>query len=235
MARVARYDFPEEIQSSVPTAPIITSNPSNDGKGDAYGLDFFAVRRPTPGGRFGGWFSYTLAWANQDAYGLSYAFDYDRRHAVNLVGFYRLGRRWEIAATGRWASGFPRTPPIGLRVAATEDPDFDPTSGMPPALIPATDPFGNYIYQPDYGDVSNLNSGRLPYYARLDGRISFRPGGPQGKWTFYIEVLNILGRDNAGALEPTLVFNPEGDQPLLIEEADQALPRLPTIGVRYRF
>ncbi len=235
LLRVARYDFPEEIQSSVPTAPIITSNPSNDGKGDAYGMDFFAVRRPSPNGKFGGWFSYTLAWANQDAYDRNYAFDYDRRHSVNLVGYYRLGRRWELAATGRWASGFPRTPPIGLRVVATEDPDHDPDSPLSPALIPATDPFGNYIYQADYGDVTNLNSGRLPYYARLDTRISFRPGGLQSKWMIYVEVLNLLGRENAGNLEPTLEFNPDGDEPTLVETPDEALPRLPTIGVRYRF
>ena len=40
---------------------------------------------------------------------------------------------------------------------------------------------------------------------------------------------------NAGNLEPTLEFNPDGDEPTLVETPDEALPRLPTIGVRYRF
>ncbi|NKB90445.1 MAG: TonB-dependent receptor plug domain-containing protein [Acidobacteria bacterium] len=35
LVRVSQYDFPDELQGSVPAAPIITSNPSNDGAGQA--------------------------------------------------------------------------------------------------------------------------------------------------------------------------------------------------------
>jgi hypothetical protein len=235
LARVSQYDFPDELQDSVPTSPIITSNPSNDGGGRAYGIDLFLMKRPTGPRGIHGWLSYTFGNAQQDAYGRSFAFDYDRRHALNLVASYRFGSKWELGATGRWATGFPRTAPIGLRVAAVEDPDHDPDDPEPPALIPATDDLGNLIYGVDYGDTGNLNNDRLPYYARLDARVTYRPGGLAGSWEIYLEVLNVLNRENAGRLEPSLLYNPVGPQPILIESPEAALPRLPSFGVRFRF
>jgi hypothetical protein len=234
-ARVDRYDFPEELQGSVPTAPIITSNPSNGGRGRSYGLDLFLLKRPTGTRGLYGWLSYTLGKSDQDAYGRTFAFDYDRRHALNLVANYRFGDKWEFGMTGRWASGFARTAPLGLRVAATEDPDHDPASGSLPSLIPATDLDGNLIYAVDYGDVSNLNSGRLPYYGRIDARLTFRPGGAASRWEVFVEVLNALNRDNAGELEPSLVYNPDGPLPTLVETPSQSLPLVPSFGVRFRF
>ena len=41
LERLSRYDFPPELRDSIPTAPIITSNPSNDARGNAYGFDVF--------------------------------------------------------------------------------------------------------------------------------------------------------------------------------------------------
>lgn len=233
--RVSRYDFPPELQDSVPTASIITSNPSNEGSGRAYGLDLFLLKRPSgPRGVYG-WLSYTFGRSDQDAYGRTFSFDYDRRHALSLVANYRFGPKWELGITGRWASGFPRTPPVGLRVAATEDPTHDPASDEPAPLIPATDPQGNLIYSVDYGDVTNLNTGRLPYFARLDARLTFRPGGFGSRWEVYLEVLNALNRDNAGALEASLEYNPDGPLPIIVEQPEQALPLVPSFGVRFRF
>jgi hypothetical protein len=234
-ARVDRYDFPEELQGSVPTAPIITSNPSNAGSGEAYGLDVFLTKRPTGPTGMHGWLAYTLGSSQQDAYGRRYPFDYDRRHALNVVANYRFSPRWELGTTARWATGFPRTAPLGLRVAATEDPSHDPDDPTPPALIPAVDAMGNLIYAVDYGDTNNLNDARLPYYARLDARVTFRPGGPTGSWEVYLEVLNVLNRANASRLEPTLLYNPVGDLPRLVETPESALPRIPSFGVRFRF
>ena len=51
----------------------------------------------------------------------------------------------------------------------------------------------------------------------------------------YLEVLNLLDRDNAGAYETTLAYNPDGPLPTIVQTPDFAMPLLPTIGVRYRF
>lgn len=229
LARIARYDFPAELSDQVPAAPIITSRPTNGGAGRAGGLDLFLVRRPRAARDLFGWLAYSYGRSEQEAYGRRFPFEYDRRHALSLVAGWRPTRRWEVGGTFRWASGFPRTPPVGVRVdsvAAGEGSD---------RLVPAVDPDGNPIWIVDYGDVSNLNSGRLPSYARLDARVTYRPGGLQGRWEVYLEVLNVLGRTNAGSLEPSLLYDPTGPRPRIVEDPDGSLPRLPSFGVRFRF
>ena len=223
--RISQYDFPQNLDS-IPTAPLITSNPTNAGGGYAYGFDFYLnhANRAAP---LTGWLSYAWGRANRESYGRRYAFEYDRRHAFNAVGRYRLTSRWDLAATARIASGFPHTAPVGLRVSAVED-----ERGK---LVPGTDMDGNPIYTVDYGSVENLNSGRLPYYARVDLRAMYQPGGATGRWSLYIEVINLLGRDNPVELEPELEHDPGSNMPRLVEVASQGFPRIPTFGFRLRF
>ena len=224
--RLSRYDFPDELRDSVPTQRFITSSPSNGGAGRAYGMDMF-ISRADPAQRLTGWLSYTLGRAQQHAYDQRFPFDYDRRHALNAVGRYRLSRAWDIAATARLASGFTRTTPLGLRVAAVED-----ERGR---LIPDTDALGNLVYAVDLGGVSNLNRGRLPYYARVDLRGTYRPGGLTSRWTIYVEVINLLGRDNPVEIESRLAHDAGASVPSLVESPSQGFPRIPTFGLRVRF
>ena len=184
--RLAAYDFPDTLHESVPTAPVITSSPVNDASGRAYGLDVYLARTDAAA-RLTGWMSYTWGRAERHSYGRRSMFEYDRRHALNLVGRYGLTSRWILAATARLASGFPYTPPIGLRVAAVEN-----AQGR---LVPRTDLDGNLVYSVDYGGVAHLNAGRLPHYARIDLRVTYRRGGATGRWSLYIEVLNLLDRN----------------------------------------
>ena len=115
-ARAVR--FPPDLASSLPADPIITSVPTNDGRGHAYGFDLFVSRTSAPASaRVRGWASYTWGRAERDAYGRAYPFEYDRRHAFSAVASYRLSERWELAATIRMASGFPGPPPLGVVVA----------------------------------------------------------------------------------------------------------------------
>jgi hypothetical protein len=227
LERVGRYDFPDDLQWSVPTAPIITSFPGNDGRGESWGFDVFVQKRPGPGTRLSGWASYTYGRARRDQYSLDMPFDYDRRHALSLVGNWRISDKFQLAATLRAFSGFPRTPVLGLRVSADETDDG--------RFVPALDPEGAYVYETDLGDVSNLNGSRLPDYARLDLRLNWFPGGPGGRWIVYLDVINVTNRKNAAQIEPRLDYNPEGDVPLLIEEPAGRIPLLPSIGVRFRF
>lgn len=233
LARIARYDFPVSLQSSVPVLPLITTVPVNEGRGTSYGLDLFANRQG--GGRLTGWMSYTWGRARREAYGRLYDFEYDRRHAFTMVSSFAITPRWDIAATTRLASGFPRTAPLGVRVLGTPDVLDEDGDGNVTELRPARDRRGLLVYGVDYGGVDNLNNARLPLFARVDARLTWRPRGALGRWELYAEVINALNRRNAGALDARLVYNPNGDRPSIVEDRDQAIPRLPTIGVRVRF
>ena len=230
-ARLARYDFPAALATSVPSTPLITSVPGNDGRGRAYGLDVQVTR--LTGSRLRGWASYTWSKAERDVYGLRYPFEYDRRHAATLVSAYRLTRRWELAATARVASGFPRTAPVGLRVAGMEDVTDADGDGTTDEVVPERDGSGALVYTADFGGLDNLQRERLPFFARVDARLTWR--ATSGRWEAYGEVLNVLNRRNAGMLTPVLEHNADGDQPRLTERRDQWIPLLPTIGLRFRF
>ena len=231
LARVAQYDFPAEFASSVPTDPIITSTPTNDGAGRAYGFDLF-VSRLASSSRLHGWASYTWGKADRQAYGRTYPFEYDRRHAVSAVVAFRLARRWELASTTRWATGFARSVPIGLRVAATPDVTDVNHNGNVTELVPARDADGRLIYTVDFGGVANLNRGRLPDFARVDLRLTWKSAG---RWEIYIEVINALNRKNASTLTPKLAYDPASDRPKILQVPDQGFPFLPTFGLRCRF
>ena len=225
-ARVARYDFPAALQASVPAAARITSAPVNGGGGTAYGVDAYLVRSD-PAARLAGWLSYAWGRADRDTYGLRYPFEYDRRHAFNAVSRYRIGRRWSVAATAQVATGFPYTPAVGVRAAADED-----ARGR---LIPARDAAGALVYTVDLGGLDALQRGRLPHYARVDLRIAHQPGDPSGRWSWYIEVINLLNRDNPVELETSLAHDPEGRIPRIVESPTAGFPILPSFGVRVRF
>jgi hypothetical protein len=235
-ARVARYDFPLNLQADIPRDPLITTLPSNDGRGHSYGFDVFVSRtRPPAGAKVSGWASYTWGRTTRDAYGRQYDFEYDRRHAFTMVSAYRFSPKWELAATTRVASGFPRTAPLGVRAASMEDTDDRDGDGVTDELLPDRDAVGRLIYEVDFGSAANLNQARLPVFARVDLRATWKPRGAAGRWEFYAEIINLLDRENAGALDPELEYDPTSDKPRIVEKRDQSIPRLPTVGVRFRF
>jgi hypothetical protein len=235
-ARLSRYDFPAALASSVPTDPIITSTPTNDGSGRAYGFDLFLSRMTAPvAARVRGWASYTWGRATRESYGRTYPFEYDRRHAFSAVVSYRLSDRWELASTTRLASGFPRTPPLGLRIAAQPDDSDIDGDGNREELVPAVDAEGRLIYAVNFGGIENLNAARLPPFARVDARATWRPRGAQGRWELYAEIINLLNRQNAGAVEAELEYDPVSDRPSIVEQRDQGIPRIPTVGLRFTF
>ena len=229
LARVGRYDFPPELRSSIPTEAIITSFPVNGASGQSWGFGVLVQRRPAPGAKITGWASYAYGRATREEYGRSVPFEYDRRHAASLVGSWRISPKWELGTTLRAFSGFPRTPVLGLRVAADETADG--------RFVPAPDAEGRYVYETDSGGISNLNTARLPAFLRLDLRLSWKPRGDPGRWLFYLDVINATNRKNVGQLDPRLAYDPAStlDRPRLFFEPTAALPLLPSFGVRFRF
>lgn len=234
LARVARYDFPEELQSHIPTDAIITSTPANNAQGRAYGFDVL-VRRTTVSSdtRLRGWASYTWGKAEREAYGHHFPFEYDRRHAFTTVLAYQLSPRWELSTTTRVASGFARTEALGLRVAAAVDTADVDGDGRRDEFVPERDAAGRLVYVVNFGGVSNMQRGRLPAFVRVDARLTWRSSSR--RWEMYAEVLNATNRKNAGVLTPQLDHDPTSDRPRLTEVREQSLPLLPTIGLRVRF
>lgn len=235
-ARIARYDFPPAFRSSIPAGAQITTEPVNGAAGRAYGVEVHVARRAvTPGTRLSGWASYTLGRATRDVHGRRLPFEYDRPHALTAVAAMRVGAKLEVSATGRLASGFPYTPIIGLRVSGVVDTRDTDGDGSPTEIVPERDAIGLPVYAPDRGGLENLLSARLPAFARLDARVSFRPRGLGGRWLFYIDAINVLDRENVGAYEPSLVYDPDANQPRLVQKPGQSVPFLPSFGVRFRF
>ena len=226
LARLAEVDFPKELAPSVPTAAQITINPVNEGGGVARGIDVY-LERLDPAARLAGWISYAYGKSERETYGLRYPFEYDRPHALNLVGRLGITERLSLAATARAASGFPYTPAVGVRVAAIRD-ERD-------RLVPETDDEGNLAYAVDLGGLENLHRARLPLYARLDLRLTYRHGGPGGRWSAYAEVINALNRDNGVDIDQRVTANPGAELPTVEEIPAFGFPFVPTVGFRVRF
>jgi len=231
LERVSRYDFPPELQASVPRGPQITSVAENASGGRAYGVDLYVTKRPTsPSSRLSGWLSWAWGVADRESYGRRYPFDYDRRHAVSLVASWRMGDRFDLGGTARWASGFPYTPARGVRVVAEEVRGAEPMR-----LVPDRDAEGDLVYGIDPGGAFDLNTARLPDFARLDARLSYRPRGTAGRWLVYLEGINVLGRENAAAIDYDIRFDESGAPFIAGTNRTGGVPRLVSFGVRFRF
>jgi hypothetical protein len=48
-------------------------------------------------------------------------------------------------------------------------------------------------------------------------------------------VINLLNRKNAGTLSAELACDPSSERPRIVETRDESIPRLPTMGLRFRF
>jgi hypothetical protein len=138
--------------------------------GRASGLD--ALVRWSQTERWGGWISYSLLDGTIDVADVGrVSSEVDVTHSLTAVGMYTLGS-WQLGSTARYATGRPYTPAVG-------------STG------------GDGFPEPVYGDPL---SSRLPDYFRLDARVTRfqRLGGRFA--VFYLEVINVLDRENASAV-----------------------------------
>ena len=207
LARVGAYDFPAVYADSVPTEPIVTSRATNDGRGRAYGFDVY-VARNAPDARLTGWVSYTYGRAERTSYGRTYPLEYDRRHAGTFVASWRAGQRFDVSLTGRFASGFPRTPVVDLRVAATEDVrDRDRDGDLTGAWCRSAMRKAGRTGRPTWAARRTCRARACPRL-RVDLRATWKPRGAAGRWQIYLDIINLLNHDNAGVIEASLAHDP---------------------------
>jgi hypothetical protein len=147
--------------------PLLSS-----GTGRAYGGELFLQQKLAGSLYFLG--AYTLAWSEYAGEeGILKPSAWDRRHALDLTGGYRIGDTWEIGSKLRMLSGVAYTP---WDLAASD------------LTYPLT---GRGVR-----DWSRAGSERAPGYVRLDLRI-------EREWFFeswdavvYLDFQNLLAREN---------------------------------------
>jgi len=80
-----------------------------DGKGKAYGFEFFAQQKLTE--KFFGVFSYTLYWSEFTGTNKKFVpASWDNRHLISATAGYKLPRNWELGIKFRYQGAAPYTP-----------------------------------------------------------------------------------------------------------------------------
>ena len=158
------------------------------------------------------WAVYSLGYSTRFDGIVEYAPHFDRRHNINFLSTYSMGKSldWEISFRWNYGSGFPFTPTLGNY----EQQDFQGGIGTD-----YTTTNGNLGVI--YGD---LNSKRLPSYHRLDfglkKKIIF---SESSVLEITLSITNVYNRNNIFYIDR--VTNERIDQ----------LPIMPSLGMSFKF
>jgi hypothetical protein len=227
-ARLAFYVIPSDLPAE---SAVLEHRPTlhaeSTGRGSAAGVEMLLKRE---GRRIGGSLAYTFSRATREMYGQTFAFDFDRPHALNALVGAQLTRHVRVAATWQGASGFPAT-------AVREEVRFTRTIARDGTI----DPFyrtsrradGRLAMSPNPAlrRLSLRNTERLSGYARADVRGTYAIGS----WEFYAEMLNVFNRWNhVQRIQYSSLGTGLGE---LISEnnAYAQFQRLPSFGIRVKF
>ena len=234
--RLNTYDLPADLRAAVPTDPQVTTLPVNAGQGRAHGIEAHVSRLSGSNARVTGWLTYSYGRAVRTDYGFTRPFDYDRRHGLTAAINAVMSPRLDLSLTGRARSGLPRTPVRGVRLSLVEDAIDADGDGNRTEYLPQRDPSGAPVFQPDYGGVDVLNSARLPRFARVDARLTYRPAWGGERWALFADIVNVLNGKNITQIDSSLEVDPAADRPRIRETAqDRGLPFFPSVGLRFWF
>lgn len=125
--------------------------------------------------------SYALGWAEKRAKDLTYPPRYDVRHSISILAGINPGDNWQFTANWVLSSGMPFTPITGFYNKLLLD-------GTTPIDI-----FNSYEPQSIY---DYKNSGRLPWYHRLDLSITKKIQTSFADFTIGASVINAYNRAN---------------------------------------
>ncbi|MDO5036334.1 MAG: TonB-dependent receptor [Porphyromonas sp.] len=182
------------------------------GEGRSYGSELL-LRKTT--GRLTGWMAYTLSWSDriypggEVNNGIRFRDKYDNRHRLNIVGHYRLSKRFDLSAAWIFSSGNRMTLQSGYK----------------------TDING---YETAY--VTERNNFQLPDYHRLDLSANFYRFGKKGQEHIWnISIYNAYSHHNSFMvnLEDDQTAEP-GEFKKVIRSVS-IFPIIPSISYTFKF
>jgi TonB family protein len=181
------------------TAPLLAEALSGVGSGRSYGVQ--VLLRQALASHVSGWISYSILRSERrdSPGGALRPSDYDQSHVVTAVGSWDLGKGFELGARVRFATGFPRTPVVRALYDARRD-----------------------AYTPVFGPK---NSDRIPAFFQIDLRGSKRFALPKGELEAYVELQNVMNRENPEEIVYSATYRDKG--------FITGLPILPVIGARW--
>lgn len=175
-----------------------THTARNIGEGSARGVDLMLARRMSASWSASATYSYSRARRDDKLGEGNYAADWDRPHALGMVGTWQPGDRWTLSAKWKYASGRPTD-----------------------AFIVHGDVLGDAGPARFSKELTRTNAERLPAYHSLSLRADYqRRFGPLSL-VAYLDVLNVYGRKNANGYEWD-----ERRGVNIIEGLDEALPTI---------
>lgn len=178
--------------------------------GSARGLDFLLQYRSKD---IFVWAAYSLGYVNRDDGEQEYSTHFDRRHNANFIFSYKFGSKdnWESSIRWNFGSGFPFT----LTQGFYNNMPFD--NGLDTDIVGENGDLG-IIYSDE------RNTGRLPYYHRLDASIKYtHEFSKTSEMIITGSITNAYNRDNIFYFDRV--------------EYDRVnqLPIIPSLGVVYSF
>lgn len=179
----------------------------NNVDGRAHGAELLIRKKRE--GRWNGWFSY--GWSRSErrdpALQVWRTFNFDRPHAVNVVGSYRITGQWELGARWQYLSGAPYN--------IIEGGSFNQNTGR---------------YRPDAPTpvpVLNVNNGRRPAFKQLDVRTDYDFRWDDWTLSAYLEIQNALNQDNVQGFR----YSPDFSS----KEEVMGTPIIPSFGIKAVF
>lgn len=157
------------------------------------------------------WATYILSSAEDRIDGEWVPRSWDQEHAFQLGVNYRPGEKWNFNLYGIYHTGWPTT---GVTARLEQAPD------------------GSLVIVPSLGP---RNGERFDDFHRLDFRASRKVEVGKGSFAFFIEVLNLLNRENPCCVDD-FSFTPRPDGTVEVRRSeDYWLPIIPSFGFAWEF
>jgi len=202
----------------------LTPFPVNDASGSSEGFEVLLQKvQNLPSDRFTGWVSYALSYAVRERDGVRTPFQFDQRHAVNVVGNYRFAENWDVGVSFTLRSGKPFADARGVKPRVV-------ITNVGGAQVPAVeiDQNGKVVLDVDY--EQQTLSGRLGLYHSLDIRITTYPRWFSLEWSLYLDVQNVYNHQNEQAVSYFI-----DDAGNLNRRAVNGIPIFPSLGISVIF
>ncbi len=182
-------------------------NFSNEGKGDARGIDLLLKKNFS--NRSSGWLSYSYIKTTRTGRdGIERRFSGDQPHTLSLV--------WSQAMTGSWHKW-----DIGVRMRYHSGALYDPIIGTELSS-------DGLRTVPTYSTVKN--SARMPDFYQLDLRLDRKVRHNTWTLNYYIDIFNILNTQNVTGYDYGVDLEKVGNP-----DEEYNLPLFPTFGIEAEF